>query len=320
LIWSNIGGIAARLVPETARGKAIAIALAGTPAALSLGLPAGTVLGDATSWHATFGVMAALSLALIGWIFASVPNLAAEPKNAHVSFPSILRAPGVRTILWVVAGFITAHNLLYTYIEPLASRAGAGQIEWVLLVFGVAALLSIWVTGQFVDPHHRRLMLVSSCLLGASAAVLGLAFVSPAIFYLGVAAWGLGFGGSATLFVTAGIRAAGTDGVTALVVTVFNLSIAAGGVFGGLLLSAFGVLSIPWASAAIMIPTIVTVLAGRRNSFPHGTRTPPTSPVVPGRARSTVPVADAKGLPMINTLSLWVFSRCSSSPGAIRGG
>ena len=34
LIWSNIGGIAARLVPEGAQGKAIAIALAGTPAAL----------------------------------------------------------------------------------------------------------------------------------------------------------------------------------------------------------------------------------------------------------------------------------------------
>lgn len=109
-----------------------------------------------------------------------------------------------------------------------------------LLVFGVAALLSIWATGQFVDPHHRGLMLVSSSLLGASAAVLGVAFVSPALLYLGVAAWGLGFGGSATLFVTAGIRAAGTDGVTALVVTVFNLSIAAGGVLGGLLLSGFG--------------------------------------------------------------------------------
>ena len=162
LIWSNIGGIAGRLVPENARGKAIAVALAGTPAALSLGLPAGTVLGDATSWHATFGVMAALCVALIAWVFASVPNLAAEPMSAHVSFPSILRAPGVRTILWVVAGSITAHTLLYTYIEPLASRSGAGQIEWVLLVFGVAALLSIWATGQFVDPHHRGLMLVSS--------------------------------------------------------------------------------------------------------------------------------------------------------------
>jgi predicted MFS family arabinose efflux permease len=276
LIWSNIGGIAARLVPKNARGKAIAIALAGTPAALSLGLPAGTVLGDATSWHATFGVMAALSVALIGWVFASVPNMAAEPLSAHMSFASILRAPGVRTILWVVAGFITAHNLLYTYIEPLASRSGAGQIECVLLVFGVAALLSIWATGQFVDPNHRGLMLVSSCLLGVSAAVLGVAFVSPAI--LGVAAWGLGFGGSATLFVTAGIRATGTDGVTALVVTVFNLSMAVGGVFGGLLLAGFGVMSVPWVSAAIMIPTIVTAVAGRRHAFPRWSRTRRMSP------------------------------------------
>ena len=278
LIWSNIGGIAGRLVPENARGKAIAVALAGTPAALSLGLPAGTVLGDAAGWHATFGVMAALCVALIAWVFASVPNLAAEPISAHVSFPSILRAPGVRTILWVVAGYITAHNLLYTYIEPLASRSGAGQIEWVLLVFGVAALLSIWATGQFVDPHHRGLMLVSSCLLGASAAVLAVAFVSPVVLYLGVAAWGLGFGGSATLFVTAGIRAAGTDEVQAAVVTVFNLSIAAGGVFGGLLLAGFGVTSIPWASTAIMIPTIATAVAGRRHAFPHWSRTPRTSP------------------------------------------
>ena len=139
LIWSNIGGIAGRLVPENARGKAIAVALAGTPAALSLGLPAGTVLGDATSWHATFG-------------------------------------------------------------------------------------------------------------------------------------------GSATLFVTAGIRAAGTDEVQAAVVTVFNLSIAAGGVFGGLLLAGFGVTSIPWASTAIMIPTIATAVAGRRHAFPHWSRTPRTSP------------------------------------------
>lgn len=254
LIWSNIGGIAARLVPEKAKGKAIAVALAGTPAALSLGLPAGTVLGNETSWHATFGVMAALGVLLAAWVFASVPNLAAEQESARVPFPAILRAPGVRTVLWVIAGFITAHNLLYTYIAPLASRAGAGPVEWVLLVFGVSALLSIWATAQFVDRHHRALMLISSGLLSTGAVALGFAFLGPAVLYLGVTAWGLGFGGSATLFVTAGIRAAGTDGVQALVVTVFNVSIAAGGVFGGLLLAGFGVLSIPWAAAAIMIP------------------------------------------------------------------
>jgi predicted MFS family arabinose efflux permease len=84
-----------------------------------------------------------------------------------------------------------------------------------------------------------------------------------------VAVWGIGFGGSATLFVTAGIRAAGTDGVQSILVTVFNLSIAAGGVFGGLLLAGLGVTSIPWVAFAIMIPTAVATVAGRRHAFPR---------------------------------------------------
>jgi NADPH:quinone reductase-like Zn-dependent oxidoreductase len=56
LIWSNLGGYAARLVPEQFQGKAIAIAMAGIPAALSLGLPLGTTLGDAAGWQAKLGV------------------------------------------------------------------------------------------------------------------------------------------------------------------------------------------------------------------------------------------------------------------------
>ncbi len=264
LVWANIGGVAARLVPEGSRGTAIAIALAGTPAALSLGLPAGTVLGDATSWRTTFTVMAGLSAVAMVWVFVAVPNLAGVTAGSDGSFAAVLRAPGVPAILAVVAGYITAHNLLYTYIQPLAARSGLRHgIGWVLLVFGLAALTSIWAAGRFVDPHHRRLMLLSSGLLGAGAVVLGVTAGSPVVFVLGVVAWGLGFGGSATLFVTAAIRAAGTDGVQAAVVTVFNLSIAAGGVVGGLLLSGLGVGSIPWVAVAVMVPTTVAVAGAR---------------------------------------------------------
>ena len=270
LIWSNIGGIAARMVPVSVQGTAIAIALAGTPAALSLGLPAGTVLGDVTSWHATFAVMAAISAALIVWVVAAVPNLSGQPAAGHVSITAILRTPGVGVVLLVVAGYITAHNLLYTYIQPLARRSGLHHdVGWVLFAFGFAALVSIWVTGRFVSAHHRRLMLLSSVLLGASSVVLGVATVSPVVFFVGVAVWGLGFGGSATLFVTAAIGAAGTDGVQAAVVTVFNLSIAAGGLVGGVLLAGFGVACIPWVAAALMVPTLAGVVAGWRHAFPR---------------------------------------------------
>ncbi|MEU5698053.1 MFS transporter [Streptomyces aurantiacus] len=270
LIWSNLGGYAARIVPAEFQGKAVAIAMAGTPVALSLGLPAGTFLGDAAGWQATFGVVAVVSVALIVWMFASLPNLPGQAAGGHVPVATILRAPGVRAILWVVAGFMVAHNILYTYIGPLTVASGVGsQIEWVLLVFGVAALLSIWATGTYVDPHHRRLIVMSTVVLGASAVVLGFVQWNPVVLYLGVTAWGFGFGGSATLFVTAGMRAAGTDGIQSVLVTVFNLSIAAGGVFGGLLLGGLGVSSIPWVALAIVIPTALTISAGRRHAFPH---------------------------------------------------
>jgi predicted MFS family arabinose efflux permease len=273
LIWSNIGGYAARIVPPGLQGKAIAIALAGTPVALSLGLPLGTFLGDATGWQSTFGVAAAVSVALIVWVLVSLPSLPGQAESGHIPLLDVLRKPGVRSILWVVAGFMVAHSTLYTYIAPLAIAVDAGdQIAWVLVVFGIAAVLSIWVTGSHVDVHHRRLVVMSMVVVGAGALIVGFAWASPALLYLGVAAWGFGFGGSATLFVVAGIRAAGTDAVQSLIVTVFNLSIAAGGVIGGFLISGLGVLSVPWTAAAIMIPTIIATVAGRRQAFPSWTK------------------------------------------------
>lgn len=272
LIWSNIGGYAARIVPAQLQGKDITIAMAGTPIALSLGLPAGTLLGNLAGWQATFGVVAIVSVGLIAWAFIALPNIPGVTEGNHVRFATILRTPGVRSILWVVAGFMIAHNIIYTYVGPLTVAAGVGdQVEWVLLVFGVAALVSIWATGAYVDPHHRRLMLMSTVVLGTGALILGFALLTPALLYVGVAVWGFGFGGSATLFVTAGIRAASTDGVQAILVTVFNISIAFGGVIGGLLLAGFGVISIPWVAVAIMIPTVITTIAGRRHAFPHWT-------------------------------------------------
>jgi predicted MFS family arabinose efflux permease len=273
LIWSNIGGYAARIVPERHQGKAITIAMAGIPAALAFGLPAGTLLGDAAGWHATFGVMAAVGVVLIAWMLAALPELPGQPEGGHVPMATVLRRPGVRAIIAILVGYMVAHNLAYTYVGPLTDHAGVGgQIQWVLLTFGLAALLSIWATGTYIDPHHRRLMITSTIIVGASFVILGFAVTSPAALYLGAAAWGLGFGGSATLILTAGIRAAGTDGVQSVIVTAFNASIAIGGALGGLLLSGFGVESIPWVAVAIMIPTALATLAGRRHAFPDWPR------------------------------------------------
>ncbi len=241
LVWSNIGGFAARLVKPEFRGRAVTIAMAGTPVALSLGLPAGTILGTTVGWQATFGAVAVVSAVLVVWALVALPNVKGQVAGEHVSIGRILRARGVRSILIVLAGFVVAHNILYTYISPLAVAAGIGdEIQWVLFTFGIAALVSIWITGVWVDRRHRPLIVGSMIIVGIAALTLGFSLLSPIALYVGAAAWGLGFGGATTLFVTAATRAAGTDGVQAIVVTIFNLGIAAGGLLGGILLGTLG--------------------------------------------------------------------------------
>jgi predicted MFS family arabinose efflux permease len=114
----------------------------------------------------------------------------------------------------------------------------------------------------------------SMVLVGAGSLALGFALLSPVLLYIAAIVWGLGFGGGATLFITAGIRAVG-DAIVATMVTLVNLAIAAGGVVGGLLLAAFGTISIPWAALVIMIPTAITAVVARRHAFPHWTVTGP---------------------------------------------
>lgn len=74
LAWSLIAGYARRMVEPHQQGRALAVAMAGTPLALSLGVPLSTWLGSFVGWRVAFGIMSFLTLVLIGWVLAKVPN------------------------------------------------------------------------------------------------------------------------------------------------------------------------------------------------------------------------------------------------------
>ena len=277
LIWSNLAVYAARLAPPALQGRAMAVANAGTPIALTLGLPLGTLLGDTAGWHATFTVVGIAGALLIAWAFISLPNLPGQPTGERTRLKSMLRIRGLFTILAVMTGFFLAHNILYTYVSSLTIRAGIGsQIQWVLLTFGLASFASIAITGIWIDRRHRHLTVTSMVLVGAGSLALGFSLLSPVLVYIAAVVWGLGFGGGATLFITAGIRVVG-DAIVSTMVTLVNLAIAAGGVVGGLLLAAFGTISIPWGALVIMVPTAITAIVERHHAFPHWTATGPNA-------------------------------------------
>lgn len=275
LAWSLLAGYARRMVAPQQQGRALALAMVGTPIALSLGVPLGTWLGGLLGWRTTFGLMSGVSLVLIGWVLVKVPDFAPQPAHQRLSLRKVLTTPGVRPVLAVVISWMLAHNILYTYIAPFVAPAGlAERVDLVLLVFGIAALAGIWVTARLVEPLLRNTVLVSLAAFAAVSVLLGLLGNVPQVIYLGVAVWGLSFGGAATLLQTALADAAGdgADVALSLNVVAWNSAIAGSGVVGGVLLDTWGVAAFAWAMLLLVGVAFAIAWAASAHGFRPGAR------------------------------------------------
>nr|WP_087267878.1 MFS transporter [Pseudomonas caspiana] len=271
LLWSLLAGYASRLVPEHLRGRAIAVAMVGTPLALSIGIPAGTLLGSVIGWRWAFAIMSVLSLILVIWARLSLADFPGQTQQQRLSIRQVFVLPGIRPVLFTTLTFVLAHNILYTYIAPLLEPAGlSGQIDRVLLAFGVAALGGIWMVGVLIDRWLRELVLSSIALFLLTSIAWAISGESSQLIYLYVIVWGVAFGGAATLFQTASAITGGAaaDVSQSMIVTVWNLGIAGGGLAGGLLLQSFGVQSFNWLVCLLLIGALLISASTHRAGFP----------------------------------------------------
>ncbi|MFK0143352.1 MFS transporter [Streptomyces murinus] len=268
VIWAELVGYARRLAPPRLVGRAIAITMGGVPLALSVGIPVGTFLGSAIGWRATFGLTALVCVLLLGWITVSVPDHPGRRPGRGASILGALRLPGVLPVLFVVAAYVLAHNILYTYISAFLGRHGmGGSRDLVLLVFGIASVVSILVTGALVDRRLRGLTVAGTVLFLVAAVLLLTGAGNGFAVYGATVLWGLGWGGMGTLLQTA-VTDAGGDRAQALLVTTWNSAMAGGGAAGGLLLDTLGPGSFPWSALALLAPVLTVVLGARAHGFP----------------------------------------------------
>ncbi|CEF56477.1 major facilitator transporter [Acetobacter ghanensis] len=192
LLWALLAGYASRMVAPALQGRAIAVAMVGTPLALSFGIPLGTLLGTVVGWRYTFGIMTVLTVGLLGWVVAAVPDFPGQGQGRRLTLRHVFLMPGVRTILSVTLLFVLAHNILYTYIAPFLLQVGmGGRVDMVLLVFGLTALVGIWLIGALIDHWLRALVLASIALFVIAGCTLGFAGTSPIAIYIGAGLWGL---------------------------------------------------------------------------------------------------------------------------------
>lgn len=273
LAWGILAGYARSIVRPEQTGPAMALAMVGVPLALSLGVPTGTFLGGLVGWRGSFLILSAFGVLLIGWIVAKVPDAAGRTVDNRLSLAHVVTTPGIVSILLVILTWMTAHNILYTYIAPFAKAADV-RVDLVLLALGVSSLVGIWIVGRLVDRMLRALVLLAIGSFAAVAILLIATGGQGIAVYAGAIVWGLGFGGAGAMMQTASADAAG-DGVDlaqAMVTTAWNLAIAAGGALGGALLTAGGTRLLPPVVAALALVALAIAVAGRRYAFPSGHR------------------------------------------------
>ncbi|MGV8965565.1 MAG: MFS transporter [Cellulomonas sp.] len=273
LLWGMLAGYARRITAPELTGRALSIASLGTPVGLAVGTPFGSWLGTTLDWRWSFGALSVLTLITLALIVALVPDAPGQRAETRMPLTRVAAIPGVAAILAVIFVWMLAHNTVYTYISAYLRTAGVGlTVDVALVVFGVAALAGIGITGAVVDRALRPLVLASIALFAVAGAVFLLGHSSVIAVLSAIALWGVAFGGAAAQVQTAIGDASGenADVANALVGVSFNLAIFTAGVVGALLISGGDGLVLPAVMIALALVALAIAAIARRSAFPAG--------------------------------------------------
>ena len=262
--WAVAIAVAARLVSESRAARATALIFAGITLATVFGVPFGTFLSTLFSWRVSFAVAAGLALlALIaqGLTLPSLPSREGLRVRALLDF---LARQNARRSMLLLALVVAAHFSAYTYIAPFLSReAGfsASAITSVLLGFGLVGMLANFAMASGVARHLRASL--GAVVLLMIIAQLALPQLQGIGVVLAVLLWGIAYG-AIPLGVSTWMQLTSPqlpEASSAMLVTMFQVAIASGSLFGGLMVDHHGVPSALWLGAGIGLTGLAVMLS-----------------------------------------------------------
>jgi DHA1 family inner membrane transport protein len=166
--------VAAELVAPQKKASAIATMFTGLTVANIVGVPLGTLIGQAVGWRTTFAAVAVLGVVGLLGIAKLVPPMP-RAEGAHLRRElTAFRNPQVLLAMaMTVLGFGGVFAAI-TYIAPMMTHVAGysdGALTWLLVLFGTGMFLGNLLGGRFAD---RKLMPMLYATLGGLAVVLGL--------------------------------------------------------------------------------------------------------------------------------------------------
>ncbi|EZP29226.1 MFS transporter [Microbacterium oleivorans] len=268
LFWAIVIVYATSLLAPSHLGRGLALVTAGGTVATLAGLPAGALIAQLLSWRWSFGVLAAVALALAAVIALRLPRRTPEAALPRAERPAGADASLRPIVLFAAAALVFALGQFatFTYVRPLlevSARAPEAQVPLLLFGYGAAGLVGVVVAGPLADRWPRGSLVVVLASLAVAFGILSFAADTP-LMYVALAAWGFTIGAYFPLQQSMLMRIA-TDRTRTLasagVVVTFNVGIAAGPWLGDLVGGADSPTGATALSGGAVVIALVLVIA-----------------------------------------------------------
>ncbi|RWO28325.1 MAG: MFS transporter [Mesorhizobium sp.] len=270
--WSMSAAMAMRLVPMRLMPRAMSIILTGVSVATVCAAPVGAYVGDIWGWRTAFMIAAVVgALALLVQI-ATLPKLPPAGVASLRTLLEVIKRPMIRVALLVVLLVASGHFAGFTYVRPFLEKVPALDIETislVLLAYGIGGFFGNFAGGFMAERSLKTAVGLAPLLIAVAALLLLTIGASPAVAAVAVAAWGFAFGAVPVGLQTWLVRAAPDQAESAggLMVATFQVAIALGAVFGGLLVDNAGVASaFAYCGIATVLAALAAFLLGPRSA------------------------------------------------------
>ena len=167
--------IAASLVPQRLRGRAVSSVMLGLAVANVAGVPAATWLGQHLGWRSAYWAVVVVGALTVLAVLTVVPSAPGRAEATIRSELGALRRPQVVLTLLVATVGFGGMFAMYSYIAPIVTdeaRRPAGFVPIVLLAFGSGGVLGTALGGRLADRALFRSLVGATITTGGLLATM----------------------------------------------------------------------------------------------------------------------------------------------------
>lgn len=196
IFWAIAVPLGIRLAPSGGRERAISLVATGATLGGVLGIPLGTIFGQAFGWKMTFAGIGVCSTIVGLILYRLLPSTPSQNAGDFRSIIPLMKRKDLVLVYLMTAIIMTGHYSAYTFIRPFLQEIGLMKKELtasVFLIFGCSGFLTSFFAPIVLKRFFQKTAIISIAIVAICLILLRGAVSEYYLTALVVLIWGCAF-------------------------------------------------------------------------------------------------------------------------------